>query len=90
MEKDKVITLKDLLVRIEALEGEVETLTKDYYSTATEPKPEKKAPAKPADVKELLTELAKAKKAGDTKSAFKIRRQLRKAGYSLRDVNGKK
>ena len=85
---EKVISLKDLSTRVATLEEEIKKLK------AVKPVVKKNAPAKPpakpADVKELLAELDKAKKAGDTASAFKIRRNLRKAGYSLRDANGKK
>lgn len=84
---EKAITLLELLARVKALEAEVKEL-KEVKPVEKKNAPAK-TPAKPADVKELLTELDKAKKAGDTKSAFKIRRNLRKAGYSLRDANGK-
>lgn len=85
---EKVISLKDLSTRVATLEEEIKKLK------AVKPVEKKNAPVKPAvkpaDVKDLLTQLDKAKKAGDTNSAFKIRRNLRKAGYSLRDANGKK
>jgi len=92
---EKVISLKDLLARVEALEAEVKEMRGDLVKlTHIKKELKEKAPdkpaAKPADVKDLLTQLDKAKKAGDTASAFKIRRNLRKAGYSLRDANGKK
>jgi len=86
--KDKAITLKDLLARIESLEKDVVALT--HIKAEIKSTPANKPPAKPADVKDLLAQLDKAKKADDKKSAFKIRRQLRAAGYSLRDANGKK
>lgn len=78
----KTVTLQDLLGRIEVLEKEIKKLTgKDTEKV-------KPAPAS-ADVKTLLEELDTAKEKDDKKLAFTIRKKLRKAGYSLRDNNGK-
>ena len=87
---NKTVTLNDLQERIAKLEKEMAGIKKSANAPTKKAAPEKKAAAKPADVKELLTKLEQARKAGDTKLAFKIRRNLRKAGYSLRDANGKK
>jgi len=88
---EKVISLKDLSIRIEALEAEVEELRKAGVKAKAVVKT-KAAPATadPKKVPGLLKELEAAKKAGDTKKAFTIRKSLRKNGYSLRDANGKK
>jgi len=86
---EKVISLKDLLVRIEALEAEVEELRKAGAKKVVKTKAAP-ATADPKKVPGLLKELEAAKKAGDTKKAFTIRKSLRKNGYSLRDANGKK
>lgn len=93
MTDSKVISLKELQARLEALEKEVKELKAEKAKAKPEKK-EKKAVNKPkpksADIKELLKELDKAAKAGDKKLSFKTRVKLRKAGYSLRKENGKK
>lgn len=88
-----------LKARIEALEEEVEALkeamTKMMPKTLAEAKAgkkEKKAlpgTSVSGDVKALLKELAEAKEKGDKSAGLRIRKELRKAGYSLR-ANGKK
>ena len=79
----KTVTLQELQTSIKALEERIDKLEKgNKKETEKENNP---APAPAADVKSLLSQLDTA----DKKEKFKIRRQLRKAGYSLRD-NGKK
>jgi hypothetical protein len=85
-----------LKARIESLEKEVDALNIAVRQLSLavevpEPKKDKKGKGKKAevatgdtDVKYLLTELEKAKKADDKKQSSKIRVQLRKVGYSLR------
>jgi len=96
----KVISLQELQTRIEALEiltVRVENLEAEVKELkGIKPVEEKKAATKPAakpakgDTLVLLNRLEKAKKAGDKKEMFKVRKLLRKAGYSLRKENGKK
>jgi len=85
----KTITLTALQDRIEKLEKEMAGIKK----SANAPKPEKKA-APAGKVTEqivgLLASLTEAREKDDAKAASGIRRQLRAAGYSLRDANGKK
>jgi len=82
----KIISLTDLQARIEVLEAEVKSLKAGRKKADPRPKSDPK-PAAPADINKLLADLEKAK--GDKKLSSKIRRQLRKAGYSLRENNGK-
>lgn len=79
----KTVTLMALQDSIKALEERVDKLG-GKNKAAKIP-----APAVTADIKDLLSQLDTAKEKEDKKAQFKIRRQLRKAGYSLRDNNGK-
>ena len=82
----KTVTLQELQDSIKALELRVKELEKG--NNKAEKKNKTPAPVG-EDTETLLVDLKQAKESGDKKLAFKVRRQLRKAGYSLRDNNGK-
>jgi len=99
MEKEKetkTVSLLDLQAKVLKLEREgakiksqIMNLNKqldEFRGKLVEKKEKKKTKAPASDqVKGLLAALAEAKKKGDKKAGASIRRQLRAAGYSLRN-----
>lgn len=82
------IALTDLQARIETLEAEVKALKgarkgdSGKKANPRQPKPNK-------IIQVLLTNLTEAREKKDKKLMMKIRRNLRKEGYSLRNNNEK-